>query len=86
MSDILNYDSSKSIRGYEYTRREQQRISEILKSEDFYNKDVDDIFNYLQAKVENEEKNTFSWYLKRYVFEKYMAYDPHDFDKIDNEK
>lgn len=86
MSDILNYDSSKSIRGYEYTRREQQRISEILKSEDFYNKDVDDIFNYLQAKVENEEKNTFSWYLKRYVFEKYMAYDPHDFDKIDNEE
>ena len=68
MSDqyFEDFDCTRSIRDFEFTKRAVYEMNRVLDSESFQNMDAEEIFHYLSEKMAIV---VFSDFLKRYIYE-----------------
>lgn len=63
----MEFDVTRTVRDYEYTRKSVLNLSQIVDSQQFANQDSETIFRYLQNEMEIV---SFGDYLKRYIYRK----------------
>ncbi len=68
MDNWLDFDASKTIRDFDFTRRAVQGMYHVMDADNFRSEDADMIFKYLS---EGMEIVNFNDYLKRYLFATY---------------
>ena len=68
MDNWIDFDVSKTIRDFDFTKRAVQRMYNVLDSDKFNSEDADMIFKYLSEEMEIVY---FNDYLKRFLFSRY---------------